>query len=169
MSEGGRTSPPEFSADLVRRLRALEHAVSPREIGEIWIFPPLADVEESAEFFLFTRFLTEDRRGVYSAAGPGPEATNGSAAAAPGENGGRDGAPEQEITEHGTVPAERVSRIVERFRRRLGRQGGEPVHLVVDGEESRWEGLFDGAPPGDGPRRVTGDARPYPDRSAGPV
>lgn len=161
MSEGAGAPAVEVSQELARRLHEVGRAVSPSEIGEVWIFPPLADVEESAEFLLFTRVLEEDRRRLYSARlrrlageqdatrtvdgdGRGHGNGNGATPAADGDGGtGR----RHEITEHGSVPADRVSRLVERFRRRLG-EGGEPRHLVIGGSLERWTSLlpasFDG-------------------------
>ena len=48
------------------RLRELGRTVSPSEIAEVWVFPPLETLEGSQEFFLFTRF-EGDRRRLYSA------------------------------------------------------------------------------------------------------
>lgn len=154
MSEGGRASVPDISDDLVRRLRAVGSAVSPGEIGDLWIFPPLADVEESAEFLLFTRHRDGDRRCVYSArvrrggngSGPGADAGDGpqdrDGRGRPTGNGAPGGRPGQEITHHGTVPSDRVGRLVRRFRRRLGAEDREPVHVTIDGREERWTGLL---------------------------
>lgn len=146
MTEGAGAPAVDVSQELARRLHEVQRAVSPSEIGELWIFPPLADVEESAEFLLFTRVLREDRRRLYSArlrrlagdTGPGGENGNGARPAADA-----DGAADRrhEITEHGSVPAERVSGLVERFRRRLG-DGAEPTHLVIDGSPERWSSLL---------------------------
>ena len=146
MSEGAGAPAVEVSQELARRLHEVGRAVSPSEIGELWIFPPLADVEESAEFLLFTRVLAEDRRRLYSArlrrlAGEEQgRPANGNGAKPAGDG---DGAPARthEITEHGSVPADRVSRLVERFRRRLG-EGGEPRHLVIDGSRERWPSML---------------------------
>lgn len=116
---------------VTRRLRALARAVPPPEIAEIWIFPPLAHLESSAEFFLFTRFLEGDRRVLCSVR-------------LRGENGA---AETQVVEEHGSVPAGHIPRLVERLRRRLGEEG-EPFHAVIDGREGRWRELFD--PPAEG-------------------
>lgn len=151
MSRGGGASAVELSEELAGRLRALGRSVSPEEIGDLWIFPPLSDVEESAEFFLFTRLLERDRRRVYSArlppgaadgngagaAGNGRGGTGGEGAGGNGGPGSRSHAPGQEITEHGSVPAGRMPRLVERFRRRL-EDDGEPVHVIIDGRRERW-------------------------------
>ena len=148
MSEGAGAPAVDVSQELARRLHEVERAVSPSEIGELWIFPPLADVEESAEFLLFTRVLQEDRRRLYSArlrriAGgtESEEAGNGGRPSADGDgSAGR----RHEITEHGSVPADRVPGLVERFRRRLD-DGAEPTHLVIDGSPERWSSLLPAA------------------------
>lgn len=152
-------APVDLSEELVRRLRSVGRAVTPGEIGELWIFPPLEDVEESAEFLLFTRLSGNGDRRLYSARmgrdGPGegeadgPAGDAGAEAVVPEEtpaNGRR-----QRITDHGTIPADRVPRLVERFRRRVEAEGHEPVHVVVDGAPERWSELLpDGAVNGDG-------------------
>lgn len=155
MIRGGGMSGVDVSDELARRLRALARAVSPEEMGELWIFPPLSDMDGSAEFLLFTRRLERDRRRVYSArrslragnggaeAADGPAANGGPAGAGNGDGpdaGGGHPAPGQQITEHGSVPSGRVHRLVDRFRRRL-EDGGEPVHVVIDGRRERWAEL----------------------------
>lgn len=166
MSEGTGTSVDGVSQEVSLRLRAVGRAVSPAEIGDLWIFPPLADVEHSAEFLLFTRRLEEGELRLYSArlrhAVNGVE--DGSEAVAPANGNGRglpadgegngavngDGtyrgngsgpAMRQEITEHGSVPADRIHGLVVRLRRRLG-DDGEPRHVSIDGREERWHELF---------------------------
>lgn len=158
MAQGAGASAPDVSEELAGRLRAVGRAVSPDEIGELWIFPPLPDVEASAEFLLFTRLLEEDRRRVYSARVV--RGANGDGVGDGGAAGGNgvpaDGAPchgetGQRITEHGSVPAGRVSRLVDRFRRRLEEEG-EPRHLVIEGRRDRWAALVreNGRPAGVG-------------------
>lgn len=146
----------DLSEELSRRLRDVGRAVAPREIGELWIFPPLEDVEESAEFVLFTRMGENGHRHLYSArlrravagdgdaAGVGEAARNGGAPADGSGTGLR-----QRITDHGSIPADRVPRLVERFRRRVDREGHDPVHVVVEGTVERWRELLP-APPANG-------------------
>ena len=113
-------------APVASRLNELSQIVSPLEISELWVFPPLAEMNDSEEFFLFTRFFEGEIRRVYSARVI-PE----------------NGSPTQQIvTEHGTVPADRVSRLVGRLQRRAG-QMGEPRHVVIDGRLQRWEKLLE--------------------------
>lgn len=113
---------------VANRLRSLAESVSPIEIAELWVFPPLAELESSAEFFLFTRFHGEERRILYSAR-LRRENGNGS--------GGR-----QVVVEHGSVPADRVPRLVERLQKRLGRNGqGQPFHAVIEGSLARWSAV----------------------------
>jgi len=155
MSEGGSASVPEISQELVGRLRAVGRAVSPEEIGDLWIFPPLSDVEDSSEFLLFTRHREGDRRSVYSARvrrNEGDEPGSGKApgtdgrplqdAGTPDGAGGPQGAAAQRITHHGTVPGDRVGRLIRRFRRRLGEEDREPVHVTLDGRRDRWSALL---------------------------
>lgn len=110
---------------VARRLHALTRAVSPREIAELWVFPPLAELESSAEFFLFTRFHGDERRTLYSAR---LRREDGSGA-------------RQVVVEHGSVPADRVPALVERLQRRLG-DDGRPFHVAIEGSDARWAELF---------------------------
>ena len=110
------------------RLNGISEAVPYPEIAELWLFPPLTDVEESSEFFLFTRFLDGDARALYSAR---LVPANGAPAY-------------QVIVEHGRVPAGRVPRLIGQLQRRLGRSA-PPRHVVIDGEHQRWEDLLNEA------------------------
>ncbi|MFQ5690670.1 MAG: hypothetical protein ACE5HQ_10400 [Gemmatimonadota bacterium] len=130
----GRTAPERLN--VAQRLGALGEVVPPPEIAELWVFPPLVDVDASAEFFLFTRLVDGTRRGVYTARVL-PE--NGASA-------------RQVIVEHGSVPANRVALLVDRFQRRLG-SDHRPAHYVIEGRPERWTELIaarsaaeDGAP-----------------------
>lgn len=122
-----------FAADspVAHRLQALARTVPPLEISELWVFPPITALETSAEFFLFTRLQGEDRRGLYSAR-------------LHAENGSGD---RQVVVEHGSVPADRVPRLIESLQRRLG-GGLEPFHVVIDGRHDRWEEMFQAEPDG---------------------
>jgi len=131
-----------ISAELAERLRHLGEAVPPSEIAELWIFPPMVELENSSEFFIFTRFFNGKGRRVYSA----------------GLTGIADADPvpvdDQQILEHGSVPHDRVPRIVERFQRRLG-ENREPRHLIIEGQEERWATLVPIEPDADEPVPVT--------------
>lgn len=113
---------------VARRLQALARTVPPLEIAELWVFPPLAELESSAEFFLFTRFHGEERRVLCSAR---LQRENGSDA-------------RQVVVEHGSVPADRVPRLVRRLQRRLG-EDGQPFHALIEGSIARWKALFEEA------------------------
>ncbi len=113
---------------LGRRLQELGRTISPREIAELWVFPPLATLEGSSEFFLFTRF-EGDRRRLYSACLPPGISPNGTSG--------------QRITEHGVVPADRLPRMVAQLQRRLG-ESAEPVRLEIGGSDERWEKIMSG-------------------------
>ncbi|UCG76277.1 MAG: hypothetical protein JSV95_02960 [Gemmatimonadota bacterium] len=105
-----------------RRLRELGRTVSPTQIAELWVFPPLSTLQGSSEFFLFTRF-EGDRRRLYSAFLPPGASVNGTSG--------------QRITEHGVVPADRVPRMVAQLQRRLG-EPAQPLHVEIAGSEERW-------------------------------
>lgn len=115
------------------RLRALAGEIPPFEIAELWVFPPLADAESSAEFFLFTRYLEGERRALYSARW---QRANGTPA-------------QQVLVEHGSAPAHRIPRLVERLQRRLG-GADQPRHVAVRGRETRWRELVERGVPGNG-------------------
>lgn len=170
-------APVDLSTELVRRLQAVGRAVTPEEIGELWIFPPLDEVEASAEFLLFTRMVRDDQRRLYSAGLRNPEAGDGAPAdGRPSSNGTSsngtagtegNGQRRQRITDHGTVPADRVPRLVNRFRRRLDEDEHEPVHVVIEGTLARWRELLP-EPSGNGrsdPAAGGADDGTGPDRS----
>lgn len=115
---------PASGPEVAGRLRALARAVPPLEIAELWMFPPLAELESSAEFFLFTRFDGSGRRTLYSAR-------------VRRENGSGD---RQVVVEHGSVPADRVPGLVRRLQRRLG-EHRQPFHVAIEGSLARWSAL----------------------------
>lgn len=143
MDEDIRSAGPDLEAEasVASRLDALASAVPPPEIAELWVFPPLAELESSAEFFLFTRFLEGHRRALCSARLQREEGASA----------------RQVVVEHGSVPADRVPRLVQRLQRRVGDEG-QPVHRVIEGCEARWRELLEGPPFGDGGRRNGGAA-----------
>jgi hypothetical protein len=109
------------------RIRELGRTVSPSEIAELWVFPPLSGLDGSAEFFLFTR-VDGDRRRLYSASLPPGVEANGTSG--------------QRITEHGLVPPDRLPRMVRQLQRRLG-ESAEPKHVEIDGCDRRWAELVE--------------------------
>ena len=144
-------------SDLAVRLRALEHSVSPAEISDLWVFPPLPDLEDSGDFVLFTRVLPDEMRRICRAEFAEAVATNGNGHQVNGRNGngvagngqttgngngnGHGNGPgtpvAARITEYGRVPTKRVQRVVDGFRRRLG-DDREPLHIRVDGCQDSW-------------------------------
>lgn len=125
------------------RLNAVEHVVPPPEIADLWLFPPLPDVESSAEFLLFTRILEGNARALYSAR---MVPANGTPS-------------HQVIVEHGSVPAARVSRIVGQLQRRLGHHA-PPRHVPIEGEPDRWRSLLERSGAGEAPGAVETGASP---------
>ena len=109
------------------RIRELGRTVSPSKIAELWVFPPLAGLDGSSEFFLFTR-VDGDRRRLYSACLPPGVEANGTSG--------------QRITEHGLVPADRLPRMVRQLQRRLG-ETAEPTHVEIGGCDVRWAELVE--------------------------
>lgn len=115
MQNGERTD--TIAGDTAERLRRLEGRIPPAELSEIWVFPPLDDVEKSEEFHLFTRRVGE---GVYRVCAAEFAGTG-----------------EPRVTVYGAVPESRVARIVAGFRQRLGERR-DPLHLPIFGSEERW-------------------------------
>lgn len=154
-------------SDLAVRLRALGHSVSPTEISDLWVFPPLPDLEDSGDFVLFTRVLPDEMRRVCRVEFADPVVTNGNGQQANGRSGNGNGVvgnghaavngngngngngtsvaenghdseiPVAHITEYGRVPSKRVQRVVDGFRRRLG-DDREPLHIRVDCRFDSW-------------------------------
>lgn len=167
MQDGPAGQAGQLSVEVAHRLRALGRSVSPTEIADVWVFPPLPELETSAEFFLFTRVDGQERRRLYSARlgrNGGARAEKGvppGTSASPSENGDGYRSPdglEQVVIEHGAVPADRVERLVERFRRRLGEER-DPIHLVVDGRAPLWESLVAENGGGERPAGIDIDTR----------
>lgn len=111
---------------LFRRLEHLGTRVPPPLIGDVWLFPPLPEVESSSEFLLFTRILDDGARTLYSAR---IELANGSPA-------------HQVVVEHGRAPADRVINVVSGMQRRLG-QPAPARHVPIEGDHERWQALLD--------------------------
>lgn len=124
---GGR-----LPAAVTARLRHLTRHVPPVEITDLWIFPPLPDLEGSSEFFLLARRNGGRTLRVYSARVP---------VGAPQGQGEAELAEHQEVVEHGSVPPERLPRVLEGFRRRLG-DDREPLHFSLQGREEGWTELL---------------------------
>lgn len=154
MDERAAERPEALPSELAWRLREVESTISPEEIAHLWVFPPLSDVEHSTEFLLFTRYLENERRRLYTARVPaemlgtvrasssGTASVNGGRNGNGGaEDGGSNGRAGQEIRDHGTVPAERMPRFVEKFLRRLDGETGTPIHVEVNGCRERWSAL----------------------------
>jgi len=138
--------------EVATRLRDLGQRIAPAEISDVWVFPPLAHLEGSAEFLLFTRILpdemrrvcgaefSEGARGNGAAAGNGNGNGNGSGNGNGNGSHAREGTQPRRITEYGAVPMHRVSRVVEGFRERLG-DHREPLHLEIGGSAESWSRL----------------------------
>ena len=128
-SEPGSIDP---EGSLAARLGHLGQAVPPPLIADLWLFPPLPDVESSAEFLLFTRIVEDDVRALYSAR---LVPANGKPA-------------HQVVVEHGRAPADRVSKLVSGLQRRLG-GSAPPRHVPIEGDQERWQALLDRAREGE--------------------
>lgn len=113
-------------AALATRLDEVERHVPAPQIADVWLFPPLPDVVDSSDFLLFTQIVDGDTRTLYSAR---MVPANGSAA-------------HQVIVEHGSAPADRMSRLVSGLQRRLG-QSAPARHVAIDGELARWRSLVE--------------------------
>lgn len=120
-----------ISEETAGRLRYLAGRIPPEELSEVWVFPPLDDVDGSDEFHLFTRRMSE---GVYRVC----------AAEFAGDAQAR-------VSVYGAVPESRVQRVVDGFRDRLG-ESREPLYLPIFGSVERWR-LAVGADPEPEPER----------------
>jgi hypothetical protein len=147
-----RALPEPASLPVARRLLEVARRVDPGEIGELWIFPPLPEVEASAEFLVFTRYASDGRLRLYTArdAGPARPASGGEPRSGPREPATGTAEPEtavgEEVRAHGAVPADRVPRLLERFQRRVG-VDHDPVHVRLEGSQVRWRSLVRAAGP----------------------
>lgn len=160
-ANGSAALSDDIEQAVATRLRDLGRRVSPTEISDIWVFPPLPHLEGSGEFLLFTRILPDEMRHlcgaefvewkgealVVAAQGNGGSNGNGNG----GANGNGDGRsaerpPEPDrvrrITEYGTVPGHRVARVVAGFRERLG-DHREPVHIAIGGCRDSWRRIVE--------------------------
>jgi len=175
-STGVRALPEPAPEPVAGRLRDVEARVDPDQIAEVWIFPPLPDLEDSSEFVVLSRYVPDGRRRLYTAglrrrASPrmGGEPEEG-APERPEPGGAEpDGASPDggeplsthEVTEHGVVPADRVPRLLERFRRRIGEEH-EPRHVPIEGSRDRWEALVPRPAPAGGEEAGNPDAEARP-------
>ena len=114
-----------ITQETIERLRKLAGSIPPEELSEVWVFPPLPDLEDSEEFVLFTRRVAE---GVFRVC---------AAEFAHGET--------VRVTVYGAVPETRVMNLVAGFRRRLGDRR-DPLYLPILGSSDRWR-LVVGADP----------------------
>lgn len=114
-----------IAPETIGRLRRLAGSIPPEELSEVWVFPPLPDLEDSEEFVLFTRRMSE---GVFRVCAA--EFTRGESA---------------RVTVYGAVPEDRVMNVVAGFQRRLGDRH-DPLHLPIFGSIERWR-LVVGADP----------------------
>ena len=132
--------------EVATRLRDLGQRIAPAEISDVWVFPPLAHLEGSAEFLLFTRILPDEMRRVcgaeFSEGARAVGTANGNGNGNGNANGSlaRGGAQPRRITDDGAVPMHRVSRVVEGFRERLG-DHREPLHFEIGGSAESWSRL----------------------------
>lgn len=174
-----RGLPEAASAPVIERLRDVERRMDPAEIAGVWIFPPLPDLEESSEFVLLSRYLDDGRLRLYTSGlrrrarkVESAERAAGEAGGGSGSEGGPSAPPpgaDHEVTEHGAVPADRLPRLLDRFRRRID-QEADPRHVAIGGSRERWEALVPRSEPeagegadleaGDGSGPEAGDAVP---------
>ncbi|WP_420438024.1 hypothetical protein [Candidatus Palauibacter sp.] len=108
------------------RLGDLSRRIPPPRIADVWLFPPLPQVEDSSEFFLFTSILDDGGRALYSAR---MAPANGTPS-------------HQVVVEHGRAPANRVPGLVAGLQKRLG-QPAAVRHIPIEGDGARWEALVE--------------------------
>jgi len=177
MNGNGAGHAPEDQREIISeltagRLRRLAGRIPPDELAEIWVFPPLEDVDGSDEFHLFTRRMSEGVYRVCAAEFPG-DAKNGAeangaaangAAAANGSGQVGEAAGEPRVTVYGAVPESRVPRLVAGFRDRLG-DGREPLYLPIYGSLERWRLAVGADPEAAGPDDASGPDGRAPDEA----
>ncbi len=116
------------ASQLAQRLTELAQRVPPRQIADVWLFPPLPALEASSEFLLFTRMLEDGGRALYSAR---MVPANGRPT-------------HQVVVEHGRAPADRVPKLVTGLQHRLG-EGSPARHVSIEGDGERWRALLESA------------------------
>ncbi len=124
----GGGAPNRVAGDRSRtvRLDELSRRIPPSRVADVWLFPPLPDVASSSEFLLFTSYLANGGRALYSAR---IIPANGTPAC-------------QIVVEHGRMPADGVTNVVEGLERRLGRR--VPVrHISIKGDSKRWQNFLE--------------------------
>jgi hypothetical protein len=154
-ANGSRAPLDVAHVEVATRLRELGRRIAPAEISDVWVFPPLAYLEGSAEFLLFTRILPDEMRRLCGAeflpSAGGALHRNGGPAHAPADgdgkvkgngNGGDPADGVRRITEYGAVPSHRVPRLVAGFRERLG-DHRNPLHFEIAGDLESWDRLVD--------------------------
>ena len=114
-----------IAPETIGRLRKLAGSIPPEELSEVWVFPPLPDIDDSEEFVLFTRRMSEGVFRVCAAEFSRDESAR--------------------VTVYGAVPESRVMNLVAGFQRRLG-DSREPLYLPIFGSNDRWR-LAVGADP----------------------
>ena len=157
MEQKGRSD--DIGTSVASRLRDLGRRVTPTEISDIWVFPPLPHLEGSGEFLLFTRILPDEMRHLCGAefvewtgealvnvAGNGNGNGDGNGHGGNGNGNGHEDAtgPDlvRRITEYGAMPRHRVPRVVAGFRERLG-DHREPVHFEIGGCPESWRRIIE--------------------------
>jgi hypothetical protein len=139
----GDTQNPHLGAALA----AVAGRFPPRRLAQVWIFPPrrLAAKESGLAVLVVTgEDAADERRTIWTLRYE-----------AEAEKGGRV-ARADALEEQGTVPPDRVDRIVEGVVRRLDGEGGAPDVRELEGDAEAWRALLEelGAPPAvDGPNQ----------------
>lgn len=138
-------SRPERSLPLDARLRAIGDHISPTQIAELWVFPPLPDRDATSEFLLLACYDGTDRRRIVTA-----------------QLEARLADPEDEeydwvlrLEEHGAAPEGWVAGIPDRLLRRLS-EAGVPEVVEIGGQPERWADAIQRFADGDGASAAPG-------------
>ncbi|HET9983186.1 MAG TPA: hypothetical protein VFQ38_06355 [Longimicrobiales bacterium] len=109
-------------------LEALARAIPIASIDELWLFPPRRLGPAESTVVVVSAFAEDPgRRRVLTARYSVSQDAKGQPAV------------QEELTEHGTAPADRIPRLVEGVLRRLDEPAdAAPKHLRVEGSEDRW-------------------------------
>lgn len=128
-------SEPELYPPLVAALRASSSRLDPERLDRIWFFPARSVGKQESALAVLTLVEPEpdgDRRVVLTLVTSGE----------PGEAHARWSS---ELTDHGSVPVERVERLIDGVVHRLRDARETPRIEPIAGDASRWAALLGGS------------------------
>lgn len=129
MSHAAGPPGPEPRPTPASLLEALARAIPIASIDELWLFPPRRIGPAESTVVVVSAFAEDHgRRRVLTARYSVSQDARGQPAV------------QEELTEHGTAPADRIPRLVEGVLRRLDEPAdAAPRNIRVEGSEERWK------------------------------